>query len=68
MYECYAIPAPGGLARQAALPGRARACFPGQARAPLLLIAGGSDRLVAARLTRATYRRYARAPAWVPPP
>jgi alpha-beta hydrolase superfamily lysophospholipase len=60
-YARYAIPAPSGLVRQAIYPGRVR--FSNQARAPLLLVAGGRDRLVPARLTRAGYRQYARSAA-----
>ena len=62
-YAHYAIPAPGSLVKQAALPGRARVRFGNQARAPLLLIGGGKDRLFPASLTRASYRRYARSAA-----
>ena len=62
-YTRYAIPAPGGLLRQAAFPGRTRVRFGNQARAPLLLIGGGKDRIFPASLTRASYRRYAHSAA-----
>ena len=53
-YARYTIPAPGGLVRQAAFPGRTRVRFGNQSRAPLLLIGGGKDRIFPASLTRAT--------------
>lgn len=59
-YARHTIPAPGVLIRQAAFPGRTRVRFGNQARAPLLLIGGGKDRIFPASLTRASYRRYAR--------
>ena len=62
-YARYAIPAPGGLVRQAAFPGGTRVRFGNQARAPLLLIAGGRDRLFPAALTRASFGRHARSAA-----
>ena len=62
-YARYTIPAPAGLIRQAAFPGRTRVRFGNRARAPLLLIGGGDDRIFPASLTRASYRRYARSAA-----
>jgi alpha-beta hydrolase superfamily lysophospholipase len=62
-YARYTIPAPGGLVRQAAFPGRTRVRFGNQSRAPLLLIGGGKDRIFPASLTRASYRRYAQSAA-----
>ena len=53
-YARYTIPAPGGLIRQAAFPGRTRVRFGNQARAPLLLIGGGKERIFPASLTRAS--------------
>ena len=62
-YARYTIPAPGGLIRQAVFPDRTLVRFDNRARAPLLLIGGGKDRIFPASLTRATYRRYARSAA-----
>jgi alpha-beta hydrolase superfamily lysophospholipase len=62
-YARYTIPAPGFLIRQAAFPGRTRVRFGNQARAPLLLIGGGKDRIFPASQTRASYRRYAQSAA-----
>ena len=61
-YARYTFP-PGGLVRQAVFPGRTRVPFGNQARAPLLLIGGGKDRIFPASLTGASYRRYARSAA-----
>lgn len=62
-YARYTIPAPDGLVRQAAFLGRTRVRFGNQARAPLLLIGGGNDRVFPASQVRASYRRYARSAA-----
>jgi hypothetical protein len=62
-YTRYAVPAPGPVIRQAALPQRARVRFDDAERAPLLLIGSGKDRIFPASLTRAGYRRYARSDA-----
>lgn len=62
-YARYAIPAPSRLIRQAAFPGFPHVSFGNQARAPLLLVAAGVDRMFPASLVRASYRRCTRSAA-----
>jgi len=58
-YERYAVPESRRVPRESLT---ARIRF-GQARAPLLLIAGSDDHIIPAALNRANYRKYRRSPS-----
>ena len=62
-YTRYCIPAAGRVVRQAGFPGHTRVRFGNPARAPLLLVGGGRDRIFPASLTRSSFFRYGRSAA-----
>ena len=63
-YDAHVIPEAGRIFFQAALGSRAVAVnFANPARQPLLMIAGGSDHVVAAGLNRSNFKKYARSSA-----
>lgn len=62
-YERYVVPTPGRIFFQAGLFIGNRVNLGNEARAPLLLVAGGRDRMVTPSMVEATYRKQRQSPA-----